>query len=250
MLDLQGAVASGDILIMAGVGAALGLIHTVLGPDHYLPFVMMARAEGWSRRKTGWITFLCGLGHVGSSVAIGAGLAAAGTAASAWVDSRWAGIQEMRGSVAAWLLIGTGAALFVWGWLRARRGRTHTHVHLHEDGERHAHRHHHEETHRHAHADAKGRRLTPWILFTIFIFGPCESLIPLMLAAWAAGGLGGAALVAGAFSLTTVAAIMGTVFLLLTGISRLPLHGLERWSLAAAGLSLVLCGAAIEFIGL
>ena len=26
------------------MSAALGLIHTALGPDHYLPFVMLARA--------------------------------------------------------------------------------------------------------------------------------------------------------------------------------------------------------------
>ena len=37
---------------------------------------------------------------------------------------------------------------------------------------------------------------------------------------------------------------------LLIGASRLPLAGLDRWSTAIAGASLVLCGAGIQFLGL
>jgi hypothetical protein len=44
--------------------ASLGLIHTVLGPDHYIPFIMMGRAGKWSLRKTCRVTILCGIGHV------------------------------------------------------------------------------------------------------------------------------------------------------------------------------------------
>jgi ABC-type nickel/cobalt efflux system permease component RcnA len=251
MVDLQGALASGNIMLMAWVAAALGCIHTVLGPDHYVPFVMMAKAEKWSRTMTAVVTFLCGLGHVGSSVAIGAGLAAAGTAVAAWSGSRWEALQEWRGSLSAWLLIGAGAAFFVWGIVRAKRNRPHTHAHVHEDGTVHAHSHAHRDDHMHPHAiKDKDRSITPWVLFTIFIFGPCESLVPLMLAAWAAGGLGATVLVAAAFSITTVATIMAVVGVLLLGVSRIPLGKLDRYSLAAAGVALVLCGVAIRFAGL
>ncbi|MHC4600008.1 MAG: sulfite exporter TauE/SafE family protein [Planctomycetota bacterium] len=249
MVDLNSALESGNLSVLLGTAAALGFLHTILGPDHYVPFVMMAKAQKWSRRKATIITFLCAVGHVASSVAIGAGLAAAGMAVTRWEGSGWASWHESRGGVAAWLLMGVGAAFLVWGLVRALRGRTHTHVHVHEDGEDHLHEHDHRGDHLHAH-ESKVKRLTPWILFTLFVFGPCESLIPLMLAAWASAGWGGAALTAGVFSATTILTVMGSVGVLLFGISLVPLRGLERWSTAAAGLSLVLCGAAIHWLGL
>ena len=60
-----------SILLLMWTAATIGFIHTLAGPDHYLPFVMMARARQWSQRKTLWITLLCGIGHVLSSVVLG-----------------------------------------------------------------------------------------------------------------------------------------------------------------------------------
>lgn len=51
--------------------ASVGFIHTILGPDHYLPFAVLSWARNWSAAKTGLITALCGLGHVVSSVILG-----------------------------------------------------------------------------------------------------------------------------------------------------------------------------------
>ena len=50
---------------------SIGLLHTLVGPDHYLPFIVMGRARKWSLGRTAWITTLCGIGHVGSSVLLG-----------------------------------------------------------------------------------------------------------------------------------------------------------------------------------
>jgi len=250
MTSLSDALGSSDLLFMVWTAAALGAFHTVLGPDHYVPFVMMARAEKWSRLKTAVVTFLCGVGHVGGSIAIGAALVAAGAAVSGWESTSWAAFHEWRGPVAAWLLVGVGAAFFVYGMIRARRGVPHTHAHAHGSGGAHEHEHAHRDAHLHPHAEGRRRRLTPWVLFTIFIFGPCESLIPLMLAAWAVGGLGGTACVAAAFSVTTILSMMIIVAALLAGINRVPLGRLDRYSMAVAGLSLVLCGGAILFLGL
>jgi hypothetical protein len=88
------------------------------------------------------------------------------------------------------------------------------------------------------------------VLFIVFVFGPCESLIPLMLAAQGLGGLGATVLTAGAFTVATVGTIIGTVTLLQAGIDLVPLGRLERWTHAAAGMSLVACGAAVGFLGL
>ena len=210
---------------------------------------MMAKAQKWSRLKTIVVTFLCGLGHVGSSVVIGAILVAAGMAFTEWDGSSWASWHEARGNLSAMLLMGVGAAFFVWGTIRALRGHTHAHVHVHEDGTAHAHKHDHSGAHMHVH-DAKVVSLTPWVLFTIFVFGPCESLIPLMLASWATAGFGGMVLVVSAFSIVTVLTILVVVAGLLAGISQVPLGKLDRWSTALAGASLVLCGVAIQWWGL
>ena len=53
------------IPILAGTAALIGLGHTLAGPDHYLPFIVMGKARQWSLGKTMWITFLCGLGTDG-----------------------------------------------------------------------------------------------------------------------------------------------------------------------------------------
>ena len=46
--------------IAALSAAAIAFLLTIPSPGHCLPFVAMARAGGWSRAKTAWITALCG----------------------------------------------------------------------------------------------------------------------------------------------------------------------------------------------
>ena len=249
---VEEALLSGSVLTLVITAASLGFLHTIMGPDHYLPFVMMAKAQGWSKMKTLVITFFCGLGHVGSSVIIGIILAIVGMAAASWGESRWAHFHEMRGSIAAWLLMGLGGAYFVWGVVQAIRNKKHAHVHMHEDGEVHVHEHDHSSDHMHVHAGGEQgvKKVAPWILFTIFVFGPCESLIPLMLGAWAVSKSTGVILVSVAFSVTTIITILAATFILLGGFNLVPLGKMERYTHALAGFSIVACGAAIQFLGL
>ena len=249
MSDLQTALASGNLLVLLWTAGTLGVIHTILGPDHYIPFIMMSKTQNWSKRKTAFITFLCGLGHVSSSIIIGIFLAWVGMAAADWGDSRFAFWQDFRGSLSAWLLIGVGVAFTIWGVKNALRGKTHSHAHLHENSSEHSHEHDHKSEHAHTHK-SKVSKLTPWILFTIFIFGPCESLVPLMLSAWSVSGTVGITLVSLVFGITTIVTIMGTVMILMAGINKIPIGKLDRWSTALAGISLIGCGAAIQFLGL
>ena len=60
-----------ELLVLSITAASTGFIHTLAGPDHYLPFIVLAKARKWTFIRTAWITFLCGLGHVGTSVIIG-----------------------------------------------------------------------------------------------------------------------------------------------------------------------------------
>jgi len=239
---------------------SVGFIHTVAGPDHYLPFVVMARARNWSGRKTAAITFLCGLGHIASSVilgligiALGVALTGLGGSNSAyeayellpdWMKSA----EGIRGGIAAWLLIVFGLLYFAWGLRRAIRNRPHTHRHFHAGGTNHEHDHSHDGGHVHPH-EANGKRLTPWILFTIFVFGPCEPLIPLVIAG-AMLGPWTAAAVTLIFGGITIATMLGIVMLGTFGLKLFPTRLLDRYSHALAGATICLCGVGIVFLGM
>lgn len=234
---------SQEIFILVGSAAALGAVHTLFGPDHYVPFVALSKARQWSLRKTLWITGLCGLGHIAGSVALGfIGIALGiGVRQLELVESR-------RGDIAAWLLVGFGLAYATWGIVRALRNAPHTHSHVHANGQVHSHTHSHKADHLHPHG-ADGRSLTPWILFTIFVFGPCEPLIPLLMYPAAALSPMVIALVAVVFGAVTIVTMLAVVSLLTLGLTSVSTEHLGRLSHPLAGVTILLCGIAI-FLGL
>lgn len=234
----------GEIAVLAVTAAGLGFIHTVLGPDHYLPFIVLSKARQWSVIKTSLITFLCGLGHVLGSIALGFVGIALGIAVF-----KLEAIESYRGDVAAWILIAFGFTYLVWGIHRVIRNRPHVHLHLHENGGTDTHPHQHVADHTHIHTSKSGS-LTPWILFTIFIFGPCEILIPLIMYPAAKNDMMSVAIIALAFGLTTILTMLGIVIASFYGIKRLSLGKLTKYSHALAGLVILLCGGAIKFLGL
>ena len=229
------------LMALTVTAAAIGLGHTLMGPDHYLPFIVMSRARKWSLVRTAWITLLCGLGHVGSSVVLGTIGIAMGVALGSLEL-----IKSHRGEIAAWLLTAFGLVYLVWGVRRAIRNRPHTRRHAHSADVAHEHTHAHSDEHVHPHV-AKGKaNITPWVLFTIFVFGPCEPLIPILMYPAAARSAWGVALVAGVFGVVTIATMMGVVLISTFAIDLLPTRRLERYSHALAGAAVFLCGVAIH----
>jgi sulfite exporter TauE/SafE len=233
---------SQQLFILTITAASIGLVHTLLGPDHYLPFVVLAKARRWSRGKTATVTILCGLGHVLSSVLLGIIGIAVGIALT-----RVEAFDSARGDLAAWMLTAFGLVYLVWGLRRALRGRSHSHIHAHPGGEMHVHQHTHEERHLHPHDQSStARSATPWVLFTIFFFGPCEPLIPILMYPAAAESAVGVAVVAVTFAVATIATMLVVVMLLSFGLDRIPTSGFERFGHALAGLAILLCGVAIH----
>lgn len=235
---------SDSLLLLLFSAASVGFVHTVLGPDHYLPFVAMARAGRWSTRKTLIVTLLCGFGHVGSSVV----LAFAGVALGISVSSL-SGVEAFRADLAAWALIAFGLAYGVWGLRRAWRRQPHTHRHAHADGSIHTHEHAHPPGEIHVHGrepDRAAPSLTPWILFTVFVFGPCEPLIVLAIVPALEGQIAQAALITAVFGAVTIATMLAVVAAALAGVRLLDLQIMERYSHALAGLIVLACGVAIH----
>ena len=240
---------SEEILILCGTAASIGLVHTVLGPDHYLPFVAMSRAGRWSFGRTMIITVLCGVGHVLSSVVLGLIGIVFGVAVL-----NLESVESFRGEVAGWLLLAFGLVYFVWGIRRAIRNQPHTHAHGHTDGTVHAHKHVHAEQHVHVHDAAESSvdpgvaagSMTPWVLFTIFLFGPCEPLIPMLMYPAAKGNMVGVLLVTLVFGAITIATMTTIVALAYFGVGALRFNRLHRYAHALAGFVILTCGAAIK----
>lgn len=251
-----------DLGALSLAALSIGFVHTLFGPDHYVPFVAMSRVGGWSRRKTLIITLLCGLAHVGSSVVLGfIGLALG------LIVFQLETIEAQRGNVAGWLLIAFGVAYTTWGVVQALRNRPHTHLHVHPDGTVHTHEHIHFDEHLHPHATAQGDSaanpyaapsdaaatqalvtpsMTPWILFAIFAFGPCEPLIPLLMYPAAKADLLSAACVTALFALVTIATMTTMVLVICAGAGALRFDKLTRYSHALAGLVVLACGMAVK----
>lgn len=236
---------SNELLILVVTAASIGFFHTLLGPDHYLPFIMMAQSGKWSLRKTTLVTVLCGMGHVMSSVLLGVLGVSLGIAVS-----KLESFESFRGGLAAWALIAFGLVYFVWGLRKALRHKTHGHSHMHEDSSYHVHDHDHTNEHMHVHAGKNAKNITPWVLFTIFVLGPCEPLIPILMYPAAKSSFTGLLLVTGVFGGVTIVTMLSVVLVSTFGINLVPSSKLERYTHAIAGATICLCGTSIQFLGL
>ena len=225
--------------------AVIAFFHTILGPDHYLPFIMMSWARKWSALKTGLITLLCGLGHIGSSVLLGLIGVVLGIAVG-----KLEIVESVRGNLAAWLLIAFGLVYFVWGLRQAYRKKTHAHNHTHTSEAAHTHSHNHHTDHAHVHNDKTTPSIAPWTLFVIFVFGPCEPLIPILMYPAAKSSLFGLLVVTCVFGVVTIATMLSVVLLSRAGVNFIQFPRLQRFAHVIAGASICLCGLAIQFLGL
>ncbi|MBI4343051.1 MAG: hypothetical protein HY599_06760 [Candidatus Omnitrophica bacterium] len=206
-------------LVVSAVSVAF--FHS-LAPDHWLPFVALAKSSRWSMAKLGWVALFAGIGHVASSLLLGfiglwAGLAI----------HHFKGIEAWRGSLGVWLLIGFGVAYILWGLKHAQHH--HPHISVEEAVKVYA-----------------VRRM--WMLFAIMVFGPCEPLIPLMFVAsergmptvWAIGGM---------FSVVTVAMVVGQSCLSYAGVRLISAPWMERYAHALTGLAILLTALFVMVAG-
>lgn len=194
----------------------IGIVHA-LAPDHWLPFVMLGRAQKWSRLRLTLSTIIAGLGHLTSGLLLGGLGVLLGIAAER--VKLW---EAMRGNIASLLLIGFGLAYMVWG--------------IKNYGKKHAH-------------TLRGHTVSSWTLFALIVFGPCEPLIPLLFIGY---GYGWAAvfLVFLLFGLATIGMMLLQVHLASYGVSLLRSHWLEHASDIVAGGVIAVTGVVIRVLGI
>jgi len=203
----------------------IGVVHTIAGPDHYLPFVALSKSRNWSMVRTINIVILSGLAHVLSSVVIGFIGIGAGIGLS-----KIELFEGLRGNVAAWLLFSFGVAYTAWALFRLIRRKGHVHKHLDKNNDK--------------------KQLTIWIIFLIFLFGPCEPLIPILMYPAAEHNYAAVGIIALVFAIATIGTMLISVLVLLKGITFVKLSSLEKYQHIIAGFAIMLCGAGILFLGL
>ena len=233
-----------SITLLSATAVSIGFLHTLLGPDHYLPFIVLSEAKKWTVRKTTLITFLCGIGHVLSSVVLG--LLGIGIGIEL---KKLVAIESFRGNIAAWLFIAFGLVYMIISIRNLIRNKKHHHSHFHFGGEKHDHEHNHHEEHAHIH-DREVVKTTPWILFLIFVFGPCEPLIPILMYPAAQNNISGTVFVALLFSVVTIATMMSVVLVFKLGLNKINIKPLEKYNHLIAGSVILMSGLAIQFLGL
>jgi sulfite exporter TauE/SafE len=222
-----------DTLIITSSAASLGFFHTILGPDHYLPFVAMARTNGWSGYKTAGYVALCGVSHVLGTILIG--LLTLGLGFALFKIENF---QSIRGNFAGWFLLFLGAIYFVWGINLAlkERGNSTSSNQLNNPKRK--------------FSNSYFIRSSPFLLFLFFILGPCEPLLPLLALGSENTQYFSSFLVIMAFCLTTILTMLLCVMLFYYGFSRFSIFmKYENFMHAITGFVIFACGFSIQFFG-
>lgn len=223
-------------LLISTIGIAV--IHTLTGPDHYIPFIALSKSKKWSISKTiGW-TIFCGTGHVLSSVLLGLGGASIG-----WGIDKLNFIENRRGDIVAWALIIFGTVYFIWGIINAYRNRVHKHFESDNEGNMFVYEHKHSTFA----LPINKYKLTPWVMFIIFLLGPCEPMIPLLFAPAVNNNLVGLITLVFVYTSFTLLTMLSMVILGYFGLAFTNTKLLERYMHAIAALMLIICGAGILF---
>ncbi|TRX65998.1 sulfite exporter TauE/SafE family protein [Carboxylicivirga sp. M1479] len=214
---------SQELQILVISAASIGFFHTLFGPDHYLPFIMIGKAREWKLGKILALTLVCGIGHILSSVVVGL----IGIGLEMQVEKlNW--FESFRGNLAAWALIAFGLLYALWGVRRWYKNHNHDHTDKLKDS----------------------KNITPWVLFIIFALGPCEPLIPILMYPAAIESIGSLVLVTSVFGLVTLTTMTIAVLVASYGLTFLNLKRFENLGHPIAGFVIFLSGLAIQVLGL
>ena len=209
-------------------GFAVAFLHAAI-PTHWLPFVLVGRAQGWGARKILTVSVLAGGGHVASTALLGLVLTGAGMA-----------LDEALGP---WLARAAGVLLIGFGLYYLLLRRPHVHrlalpgggsLALAADAEA-------------AQKRYGSDRAAILGLVGLLTFSPCESFLPVYLSG-ASYGWSGFLLLSAVLAVATVAAMTLFTGVLLLGVARLRLQAVERYESVLLGTSLCVLGVLVMIL--
>lgn len=241
-------------------GFMVAFFHAAI-PTHWLPFVLTARAQGWSKTKTLAVTAVAGAGHVSFTAVLG-------------VLVVWLGINvdHWTGNVFPWIVGGLLIAFGIFYLIQQLRGTGHGHSHARsgaqpdQDGHDHDHPHGHDHGHKHPHhdeaddpdlaaeqsAESLAGKPTARVsdraailgLLALLTFSPCEGFLPVYLSG-IRNGWAGFVLLSVVLAIATLAGMMLFTALTLFGLDRFKLQALEKYESAILGALLCALGVAV-----
>jgi hypothetical protein len=215
-------VASTPVLLLLS-SCATAVIHALI-PDHWLPFVLMARTERWSERRMLCLVALAGLLHVLVTFAVaGAAIWLGGNPARLLVDRFGTSLEMLAGL----LLVLFGLVYGIGAHLREAR------AHAAKDGAPRS------GGHLHAHGHLLGR----WVhgavgagaLVAIIGASPCILLQPILFGAAAQGSVATLTVAAG-FAICTLVTMVGVSLAAGRGMHRIDLPFFTRYGDLLSGL--------------
>ena len=167
-----------------------------------------------------------------------------GGAALGWSLAKISWLENIRGGIAGWVLLLFGLVYGIWGWVRAFKNKKHKHFDTVEDGSMYVYEH----THGGAVLPKERYKVTPWVMFIIFLLGPCEPMIPLLYFPAAKSNWWSMSLLIAVYTCCTLITMLIMVILGFYGISFLKTEKLERYVHAFGGLTIFICGMGMIFL--
>ncbi|MBD0368601.1 MAG: hypothetical protein ICV53_21160 [Flavisolibacter sp.] len=194
----------------------LALVHALI-PNHWLPLVAVARAEGWKAKEVTSITFIAALAHVLGTIALGIILGVIGKE-----------LQQQFGTI---IYIVSAVLLIVFGLIYFTVNLPHHHHSAQTD------------------VAAFKRSRQRWILiFIIMMFlSPCLEVESLFLSA-GAYGMGVVSLMAVLYGVISISGILLLVNLGYKGLNLLPAEFIEHNEKRISGMVLIAVGIISFFI--
>ena len=161
-----------------------------------------------------------------------------GGAALGWSITKVKWLENIRGGIAGWALLIFGLLYGLWGLWRAFSNKTHKHFDTYDDGSIYVYEHQHGM----AVQPAERHKVTPWVMFIIFLLGPCEPMIPLLFFPAAKSSWHGMLLLIIVYTFFTLITMIVMVVIGYWGIGFLKTEKLEKYMHALGGLTLFICG--------
>lgn len=201
--------------VIAGT-VLLALVHALI-PNHWLPLVAVARAEGWKRKEVTTVTLLAALAHVVGTVALGLVLGMIGKEL----------VEEYGENIA----MASSVLLIVFGLIYYTVNLPHHHHSGQEDVAKYK------------------RSKSRWILiFIVMMFlSPCLEVESLFLSA-GVYGMGLVSLLGVIYAIVSISGILLLVTLGHRGVNLLPAHFIEHNEKRISGVVLILVGILSFFL--
>ena len=201
------------LMSLLGGGFVAAFLHAAL-PTHWLPFVLVGRAQRWSLSKNLLAVTAAGLAHIASTAVVGSLIVAAGMA----LDEIVAGLLPHLSAI---LLFGFGAFYLVRSFIRRPAMAGGPPLDLAEP--------------------TVGHATAFWGLVAVMALSPGEVLLPIYMSS-AQEGVAALALLTGVFAVGTILGMATFTTLARAGASVLKLERWARYEGAVLGLALIAIG--------